>query len=120
MDKDWDVITSGAWDAGDKATHQHVTSALCIAFITLRSLPEIQAGEPLRWGRQVPHAPNVPSVDKVWTQTIASLWLMQYVTGFGHPDCLTCHERFENARPLGYHEAQNTLERAKTLDLHRE
>jgi hypothetical protein len=103
MDKDWDVITSGAWDAGDKATHQHVTSALCIAFITLRSLPEIQAGEPL--------GPHV---------SIASLWLMQYVTGFGHPDCLTCHERFENARPLGYHEAQNTLERAKTLDLHRE
>ena len=103
------------YECGDKAKHFHVTSDLCIAFIALREIPGLAdhvAGDemitsyhPTRVVRAEPHG-------RVWTETIHNIWLMYEYTGFGHADCLTCHERYENARALGLHSARSTLERA--------
>ena len=38
-----------------------------------------------------------------------ALYLMSYVTGHGHPNCLICHEHWQNSRELGIHAAREML-----------
>jgi hypothetical protein len=89
------------WDH-ELENHPHITSELAVAFIALKMLPELAASEP-RWVR--PHGG--------WDRLVYDITQMKDWTGFGHPDCLTCHERYENSCAMGYREARLLLERAE-------
>jgi hypothetical protein len=87
-----------------RENHLHVNSELCIAFISLMYLREIAPG--------LARYPIITTLVSS-RHSIHAVWLMHHVTGFGHPDCLTCVERYDNARALGYHEGRKMMERAE-------
>lgn len=104
-------------DAGDRRYHIHITSELAAAFIALRYISETFR----LFVEEEPFMHSNPEPEDI----ASSVWLLMHWSGFGHPECLICHERYENARALGYYEAHQIMDRSraqhniKGIDVHK-